>query len=463
MKKAALFLTGFRLIPPFGVRLFLLLAWIAMLVVVPAMADEKKNADVQWKQYKSKDGIVGYEREVEGSKYIETRAETVADVPIEVLLEVLVDIPSYSQWMHECKASVLLKQEGDLKRELYFAQGVPLGSPDRDAVISAQTRIDWDTTRVQTILENIAGHPYRHPVDKNARERQTMKKFKGVWDLKMLDRQRTKVMYTTYTDPGGFAPRFVVNKVIRKVSFRSVKGLISTAKNEKYLAASGKNHTKGAFNTAWKQYKNKDGISGYERDVEGSMFLETRAETVIEAPVEVLMEVLKDTTAYPQWMHDCMEVVLLQHKGDNERELYYAQGVPLGSPDQEDLDRDTVLAVKTVAHWDKKRVVTTLESIDHHPYQRPKKEYDGRRQRMIKFKGEWDLEMLDRHRTKAVFTTYTDPGGLSPRFIVNKVIRNISFESAKGLIQMAKNQKYIAAAKNGEFKKKVDAAVNKKK
>jgi ribosome-associated toxin RatA of RatAB toxin-antitoxin module len=446
MKKVALFLTEFRMITAVGVGLICLLTSIAVFMVVPAMADGEKKAEAQWEQYKSDDGIIGYKRQVEGSKYLETRAETVADFPIEVLLDVLVDIPSYPQWMHECKDSVLLKQEGELNRELYFAQGVPLGSPDRDAVIRAITTIDWDTTRVETVLENIPDHPYQHPVDENARERQTMKKFKGVWDLAKLDQNRTKVIYTTYTDPGGFAPKFVVNKVIRKVSFRSVKGLLAMAKHEKYQAASGKGDT----NAAWKQYRNEDGITGFQRDVKGSMFLETRAETIIEAPIGVLREVLRDIASYSQWMYECREAFVLKQEGALEREIYFVQGVPLGRPGHEDLDRDTVITANTVENSDKNRVVTTLESIDGHPYQRSKKEYTGRRQRMIKFKGVWDLEMLDHNRTKAIFTTYTEPGGLAPKYIVKNMIRNVSFESLKGLMQMAKNKKYIVATEKGD-------------
>jgi ribosome-associated toxin RatA of RatAB toxin-antitoxin module len=457
MKNAALFSRGFWSVTTIGVCLICLLASIAMIMVAPAMADGEKSPEVQWEQYKSEDGIIGYKRNVEGSKFLETRAETIAEAPIEVVLDVLVDIPTYPQWMHACKDSILLKLDGELKRELYFAQGVPLGSPDRDTVIRAVTHIDWDTTRVKTILDNLPDHPYQHPVDENDRERQAMKKFEGLWDLEKLGPNRTKVTYTAYTEPGGFAPKFVVNRVIRKVTFGSVKGLLEMAKNEKYLAASDKGDAKAP----WKQSRSEDGVTGYERDVAGSRFLETRAETAIEAPVEVVVEVLKDIASYPQWMHNCKEVRLLKEEGDSKKEFYYTQGVPLGFPGHEDLDRDTVLAVSTAAQWDKNRVVTTLESIDNHPYQCAKNDYEGRRQRMIKFKGEWNLEMLDRNRTKATFTTYIEPGGLSPKFIVNNVIRDVSFGSVKGLATMAKDQKYVAAAEKGEFKKKVDAAANK--
>lgn len=233
------------------IGLVLVLASLAVLVASPALAaDSEQTADGPWKQYKEEDGITGYEHDVQRSKYLETRAETVIDAPIEVLLEVLKDIPSYPQWMHKCKATALLEQEGELKRLLYFAQGVPMGSPDRDAIIEAITVEDWNKGTSVTSLHSIDNHPYQHPKKENDRERQRMIEFSGKWDLQMIDRKRTKVIYTAYTNPGGFAPKFVVDGVIRKVSFRSLKGMIPKAKEQKYIEAAEKGEIKKKIETA---------------------------------------------------------------------------------------------------------------------------------------------------------------------------------------------------------------------
>jgi len=177
----------------------------------------------------------------------------VVDAPIEVLLEVLMDIPSYPQWMYECKQTIPLEQKGDLYRVLYFAQGVPFGSPDRDAVIEAVTVNDWKAGTSVTTLQSTDSYPFSLESEANKEanqaaggtqyvppKRQRMIEFSGKWDLRMVDRNRTRVIYTAYTNPGGFAPRFVVNGVIRKVSFRSLKGLIRMAREPKYIQAAEK-------------------------------------------------------------------------------------------------------------------------------------------------------------------------------------------------------------------------------
>jgi hypothetical protein len=231
-----------------------LLVFLAVPTYSSAIAGEK-TADGQWVQYKNKDGIIGYERQVQRSKYLETRAETIIDAPIEVLLEVLKDIPAYTQWMHKCKEAIPLKQEGELKRMLYFAQGVPLGSPDRDAVIKAVTVEDYDKATSVTTLQSIDHYAGQLPKMENGKKRQRMIEFSGKWELQMIDPGRTKVVYTAYTNPGGYAPKFIVNGVIRKVSFRSLKRMIPMAKKQKYIDAATNGHYKKNMEAAMKKGK----------------------------------------------------------------------------------------------------------------------------------------------------------------------------------------------------------------
>jgi hypothetical protein len=227
--------------------------WIIWLVIVtlctPVVIWASAEKDGAWKKYREEDGIIGYQRDVARSKYPETKAETVINAPMEVLLEVLMDIPSYPQWMHKCKETALLEQKDDYNRVLYFAQGVPMGSPDRDAVIKATTIMDFNAGTSVTTLRSIDLHLYKPGKNNNSGEynpntfeadRQRMIEFSGKFELRMLDRNRTWVRYTAYTNPGGFAPRFVVKGVIQKVSFETVRDWIQMAKKPKYIKAAAK-------------------------------------------------------------------------------------------------------------------------------------------------------------------------------------------------------------------------------
>ena len=76
---------------------------VSFSAALPVFAGEQDAEG--WKKREEQNGVIGYERKVEGSKYLQTKAETTIDAPMEVLLEVLMDIPSFPQWMHKCAKS----------------------------------------------------------------------------------------------------------------------------------------------------------------------------------------------------------------------------------------------------------------------------------------------------------------------------------------------------------------------
>jgi hypothetical protein len=213
-----------------------------------------------WKMREEQNGVVGYERKVEGSKYLQTKAEATIDASMDVLLEVLMDIPSFPKWMHKCKEAVPLEKKGDYYRVLYFLQGVPLGSPDRDAVIEAKTEVDFNNGTSVTTLESIDNHPYKpENADSN---RQRMDKFSGKFELKMIDRNHTWVRYTAFTDPGGFAPAMVVKGVIRKVTFNSVQDWARMAKEPNFIKMAEQGIVKPEIEKAISQGSLKFAASG---------------------------------------------------------------------------------------------------------------------------------------------------------------------------------------------------------
>lgn len=202
---------------------------IAFFMGTSALAGDNEG----WKKWNEEDGIIGYERKVEGSKYLETKAETVIDASEEVLLEVLMDIANYPKWMYDCKESKLLEKKDDFHRVLYYNQNIPvIGQPDRWAVIEAITTYEFDHNggKCTTTLESIDREYPRT-------DGQRMNKFTGKFELKMLGRNKTWVRYTAFSDPAGFAPAFVAKSTIRRVSFNGVKQWREMVKDPHYIKA----------------------------------------------------------------------------------------------------------------------------------------------------------------------------------------------------------------------------------
>jgi hypothetical protein len=227
----------------------------AFCMVSLSVAEDKGG----WKKWKEEDGIVGYERKVEGSKYLETKAEAVIDAPEEVLLEVLMDIANYPKWMFDCKEAILLEKKDDFNRVLYYNQNIPVvGQPDRWAVIEAITAYDFPESGA-TCTTTLTSIDREYP----RTDGQRMNKFTGLFELKMLSRNKTWVRYTAYSDPAGFAPAFVAKSTIRKVSFNGVKQWREMVKDPHYIQAAEKGIAKPIIEKAI-----ADGILKYAANAE---------------------------------------------------------------------------------------------------------------------------------------------------------------------------------------------------
>jgi hypothetical protein len=232
------------------------LLYISIIVVLisstsSALGKNLNPTKPQWEKYKSENGITGYERKVKDSKYIETRSETVISTPIENLLEVIKDVSSFPKWMYDCKQAIELQNNNDHSRLIYIVQRSPLGSPDRDVIVQANSMVNWKMGTYIISLHSI-NHDLSQYLDiKTDQHRQKMAEYRGRWEFHLIDRDKTKVIYTVFADPGGYLPAFLVNRIIRKVSFFSLSGLKSIVKNKRYAKAASLNETKKSNEANW--------------------------------------------------------------------------------------------------------------------------------------------------------------------------------------------------------------------
>jgi hypothetical protein len=217
------------------------------------ISDNIDSDKLQWEMYRNEYGITGYERKVNNSKYIETRAEALIDTPIETILEVLKDTTSYPNWMYNCKQAIELENNKSNARLLYIVQGSPLGSPDRDVIIQADSTVDWELGAYIISLQSSQYDLLQHPEITDHFDRQRMTEFRGKWEFHIVDRNNTKAIYTVFTDPGGFAPGFIVNSMMRKVSFLSIKGLIPMLRERRYTEAANLSQAKKLIEANWKK------------------------------------------------------------------------------------------------------------------------------------------------------------------------------------------------------------------
>lgn len=207
----------------------LLIVTVALLVMPIIVSAENS----EWKEIKTKDGIAVYKRDVENSAFKMYKATMVVNQPMEVLFEVLLDVPGYTEWMPDISEASVVKWldkdriMGNLVVHIVFDAMWPV--KNREVVVKALSKIDWDKGRVIITLRDT--DEYSVPL-RNGRK--AVEKFYAVFDFKYIDRQHTSVTYLTHADPGGAVPAGIASIQTAGIPYKTLKGLVKMAEKPIY-------------------------------------------------------------------------------------------------------------------------------------------------------------------------------------------------------------------------------------
>jgi len=186
----------------------------------------------EWQPEIKKNGIDAYSRVIEGTDILEIRAITVVDARMEVIAEVLRDIPANVEWRPKCVECRLLEHHNRNAMTTYTRIDLPWPVSDRDVVIKADTSINLNTGRVVVSLGSV-DHHLAPPPNGNVR----ITEFFSQYYLEYINREQTGIIFTTRVNPAGSIPTFLVNMFNKRFAYEEMLGLINMVKKEKYIAA----------------------------------------------------------------------------------------------------------------------------------------------------------------------------------------------------------------------------------
>lgn len=186
----------------------------------------------EWQPEIKKNGIDAYSRIIEGTDILEIRAITVVDSRMEVIAEVLRDIPANVEWRPKCAECRLLERHNRNSMTTYTRIDLPWPVSDRDVVIKADTSINLNTGRVVVSLGSVDHHKAPQPGD-NVR----ITEFFSQYYLEYINREQTGIIFTTRVNPAGRIPTFLVNMFNKRFAYEEMLGLIKMVKKQKYIEA----------------------------------------------------------------------------------------------------------------------------------------------------------------------------------------------------------------------------------
>jgi hypothetical protein len=195
----------------------------------------------------------------------------------------------------------------------------------------------------------------------------------------------------------------------------------------------------------WTKIKENSGIKLYERSIPGTDLKEFIAITTINAKMEVIGEVIRDITQFPQWVADCVSARIEKQYDRNTFVMYLVLDPPFIEK------RDIILKDETVYDYDNGNAKINFFCTDE-----VKIPVEKNRTRVTVMNGLYQMEYLGRNKTKFIYRLKVDPAGDIPRKVAYAVMKYYPFNTLKNLKKIVSNSKYAATARGTEEEKQIN-------
>ncbi len=199
---------------------------IVFLLIIPLPISAVQS---DWQLVKNADNIIVYRRQTKGETTGEFKAVCEVDARIEEIGTVLENFSGQKEWVEYLLESRLVKTMGENEMLLYHLYDFIWPLQNRDCVAKITVQKDYRTGRINIIMTGIKS-------DVVPLKRRTVRipEWKSQLRLEYLNRERTRVIYISQFDLGGYLPDWLAYILSREIPYRFLKRLGLEAKKEKY-------------------------------------------------------------------------------------------------------------------------------------------------------------------------------------------------------------------------------------
>jgi hypothetical protein len=215
-----------------GVRLLCSRPTLLLLALLLGLPSRVSMAASEWRKVLDENGVKGYARSVPGSDILEFRSTLVIPARIELIAEILRDVQGLKRGSSRCREVRILEMRDRNHYTFYVAYDLPVPMDDRDVVIRVSTTYDLALGRAVCELAAVDS-PLMPPRQGYRR----IKDLRAQFVFEYLGREKTGIVYTSRTDPGGHIPDFLVNYSNKKSLRESAADLRKATADPKYRKA----------------------------------------------------------------------------------------------------------------------------------------------------------------------------------------------------------------------------------
>ena len=190
-----------------------------LLICIQIAGLSQADTTINWKLSKEKNGIQVFTRTIEGTKFKEYKTICEVDATPEELLDILVDVDSYTEWMAHVKLAEILKLEGDSNFYVYSEVAIPWPFDNRDEVTLSAIKRTEDSAEITIEITIITDYlPEKKGIVR-------MPSGSGQWVFTPLENGKTKVYHRFGGDPGGKIPAWIVNMFLVDGPYKTMLSL----------------------------------------------------------------------------------------------------------------------------------------------------------------------------------------------------------------------------------------------
>lgn len=188
----------------------------------------QSDSIADWKLAKEKKGIQVYTRFMEGEKFKEYKTIAEVDASAEELINILLDVASYSKWMAHVKLAEILEMDGDDRFYVYSEVSLPWPFDNRDEVTLSVISRDEVSKEIQIEISIIPDYiPEKKGIVR-------MPSGKGLWVFTPHESGKTQVYHQFGGDPGGNIPAWIVNMFLVDGPYKTMLSLQEVVAKKSY-------------------------------------------------------------------------------------------------------------------------------------------------------------------------------------------------------------------------------------
>lgn len=205
-------------------------------VVMPVAA----SSEYDWKMVRDEDGIQIYLKSFWADEIQSFRGVIYINSSVDSLLAVILDIGACSDWVHRCKAPLLLSKISFSESYHYQVHRLPFPARNREFIFHSTVTRSSQTGSVSIHIEAVPEFCQKNThlctlIPETALVR--VKHSHGHYLLEPIDKKRTRVTWTHHTHPEGNLPAWLINTLVKEMPYRTLQGLRKKVLNSKYQQA----------------------------------------------------------------------------------------------------------------------------------------------------------------------------------------------------------------------------------